>query len=187
MSSTISRRSLARGAAWSVPAITVLASAPAVAASPVPSVKGQTYYFDDYYDGITGKTITGEVRSANPASCSYTVTDGPASVTNLSATYWLPVPNYTFTKVGSSPWSNLTRDTTQANKVGSTTHLTYYAYTTTYSGTGSSTTTCGPSYSFTAPKVTTTITNPNASYYFQLSYNLNGVRTTNQLREINNP
>lgn len=169
-----------------MPAVALAAPAPALAASPVPSVTGASYFFDFYLDGST-TTMTGEVRSKDPASCSYTVSHGPATVSNLSATYWLPVPNYTFTAVSATPWSRLTRDTTQANKVGPSTGLTYYAYTTKYAGTGSPTTTCGPSYSFTAPAVTTTNPFVQGTYYYQLTYDLNGVRTTNPLRAINNP
>lgn len=183
--SDLSRRSITKGAAWGVPALTVAAAAPALAASPVPSVRGASYFFDTFDERVSPKTIDGRIDTQG--GCSYTVTNGPASVTNLSMTYWLPLSNYKFAPTQSTVWSTPVRDTSKPVKVGPTRGLTYYPYTTTYAGTGVTSTTCGPAYSFAAPAVTTTIDNPGGSYYYQFSYSLNGVAKTNPLQDVNNP
>ena len=65
-----SRRAITQGAAWSIPAITVAAAAPAVAASPVPApvinvttlVKGWT---DDFpYEGYIAQGVSVQVTDA---------------------------------------------------------------------------------------------------------------------------
>lgn len=188
--SNISRRSVAKGAAWSIPAVTVAASAPAMAASSTvpPTVKGASYYFDNYIVGRSSTTIDALIQpSQATGGCSYTVSNGPATVSNVSITYWLPAPNYVFTANSSTPWTTLTLDSSKAAKTGPTLGLTYYPYTTTYAGTGTNTTTCGPTYSFSAPAVTTTETNPGGSYYYQLTYSLNGTTKSNPVQSINNP
>lgn len=48
----ISRRSVAKGTAWAVPAVAVAASAPAMAASPVPGLQGRVYW-TEYCSGMT--------------------------------------------------------------------------------------------------------------------------------------
>lgn len=185
----VSRRSVAKGAAWGIPVVAVGASAPAMAASLAPTSRGYSYFFDNFRQGFTTSTIDALIQPTQAANgCSYTVTNGPATVSNISITYWLPASNFVFTAQTSSPWTTLTKDASKGTKVGSNTGLTYYPYTTTYAGTGSPSTTCGPTYSFSAPAVTVNYTtDPNGSYFYQYSYTLNGTAKSNPVQSINNP
>lgn len=52
--STVSRRSVARGAAWVMPSITVAAASPAIAASPPPGLQGRVQWTED----CTNRVVT---------------------------------------------------------------------------------------------------------------------------------
>lgn len=190
MPPSVSRRSAAVGAAWAVPSLAVAAAAPALAASPVPAVKGSSFFYGYYDEGFRGNTITGEVRPTQSTSLStpsFTVTNGPAVVTDLTIVYWLPTPSYVFTSQSrTSPWTVLTRDTSRPNLKGPSTGVTFYPYSTTYAGV-STPVSSGPGYSFSAPAVTTTNPYTEGASYYRIFYTLNGTPKVNPLQPVQNP
>lgn len=156
--SDIDRRRLAKGVAWSLPVIVAASAAPAVAASPTPtlSVYGRATYnlswYPEYVDGSrTFKLFTTTQGSSRPGP-SFCIQDTRASsdIANAKITYHLPYYDLRFSSAGpgSNGWSVLSRDYSVGNRYYN--GATYYAYTTEYRGTitprdGA---TCLPSYGF---------------------------------------
>lgn len=94
---TISRRGVARGTAWAVPAITVAAASPAVAASAPPSLDISGMAGLSYYESNPGGTGT---HSLDASFGSVVVKNLPASVTVTNVTATIYVQNRT----QRSPW-----------------------------------------------------------------------------------
>lgn len=150
MSNSVSRRNLTKGAAWAVPAVTVAAAAPAMAASPVPKlVANNTVTYNELPNGSKAfdnqyRVYTSPNDVNNPpnsvASCGHEVTGANAgtTVTNVSMTYWLPQDDLTFVNNSSgaatSGWSPLVRTSSMDGSHYDRSGKRLYAYVTTYSG-----------------------------------------------------
>lgn len=158
--SSVSRRILVKGTCWAAPVISIAATAPAVAASPVPklAVSGRatwnkTWYpeaadpnnYQNYkiFSTISGTTTPGNGYCVNNTSSLTTIQD-------FVVTFYLPDSSMSFSSgpAGTNGWSTLTRDTSLASK--SYNSKTYYAYTTRYAGTIKATNgnTCLPPFEF---------------------------------------
>ena len=110
--SPISRRALAKGSAWSAPVILTSSAIPAYAASSRPTLTSITWFY----------RANGPALQVNPYTCtdrvqmqiiqdsrSYITLSNLASgstLSNLTASYWLPVETgTTFSRLsGPSPW-----------------------------------------------------------------------------------
>lgn len=162
--STISRRTLAKGAAWTIPAVTVAAASPAAAVSgqpPALKVAGRVTWNEEWYtediDNYQNFKVfsTGGGGSTVPGS-GYCVSNTTTStvITNFTATFYLPYESgLTFVAGpgGQGGWSTLRRDTSKTSKRYN--GVTYYAYTTTYTGTikAAGGQTCLPGFQFESP------------------------------------
>lgn len=182
-SSSISRRSLSRGAAWAVPAITVAAASPAIAAStttpPALGVAGRVTYNASWNtenpDGTNSYKVFSTIPGTTTPGAGYRVTNTTTSttITNYTVTYYLPTSSLSFSTGPSSNagWSLLSRDTTKASKTYN--GYTYYAYTTRYTPaiTAVNGTTTLPIFEFQSQSGTS---NPTALYYVDNSAVING-------------
>lgn len=181
--SDISRRKVAQGALWSAPAIVVAAASPAVAASlqPVLSVSGRVSYNEDY-DGSLDGTNQFKVfsTSGDAPGAGYCVQNTTSSTTlsDFVVTYYIATDQLAFSagSYGTNGWSMLTRNTSIADKTGADGE-TYYAYTTTYSGTypASDGTTCWPQFDFESD---TDVRDNTQQFYVNNSVTINGSATT---------
>lgn len=132
----ISRRSVARGAAWGIPAIAVAASAPAVAASG-PTVRNAGYVTGVWGQGSCSGTVVtvNGTASANTANPGYIVqnTTKSTKISGITLTFFFPISGLTFTALpgSDSGWPTLASNgATQVNN-----GVTYYGYSSTYSPT----------------------------------------------------
>ena len=156
--SDIDRRRLAKGVAWSVPVIVAASVAPAVAASPMPtlSVSGRRTYNRAWYTENLDYRENYKLFSTPPLSSrpgqGFCIQNSKSStdIQNARVTYHLPYYDLRFVSAGpgANGWSVLSRDYSVGNK--SYNGITYYAYTTEYRGglTPQDGTTCLPSYGF---------------------------------------
>ncbi|MDN5639781.1 hypothetical protein I6H58_03400 [Rothia kristinae] len=124
----ISRRTLARGAAWSLPAVAAAAAVPAQAASPKLGLQGWVHFQRSCSRSTTTMTIDG--RGSYPLKGLWV--EGATSATKVAdaqLTVWFPTSlgRLDWRNRGSSQWfiSSTRRD---PNRPG------YYAYTLTYTG-----------------------------------------------------
>lgn len=150
MSNSMSRRSLAKGAAWAVPSLTVAAAAPAMAASPIPVlVANNTVTYGLLPNGSSSgdtqyRVYTSPNNRNDPpnsvSSCGPEITGATnnTTVTNVSMIYWLPQSNLTFANntsgAATSGWSLLARATSLDGSRTDTSGRKVYAYSTTFSG-----------------------------------------------------
>ena len=145
MSKAVTRRGVARGAAWTAPVVALTSAAPAVAATPAPTyvIHGNTTINSTWrsttdQDGRYRYKVYSSYVSAPPPAPGYCIENSltTTTVTNVSVTYWFSSNSLTFTRNTTYDtaglWTTLTRDTTKANK--SYNRGTYYAYTSTYTG-----------------------------------------------------
>ena len=137
--SGISRRTLAKGAAWTVPAAAVVAIAPSVAASPIPprGLNGWVTLSRDcrrsnefWIDGRGSFTGGG----TNDRGIWTFVGDPNATITNATIVFYLSTSSATFVNQSGAGWSNLVRT---ASLDGAAPATGFYAYQTTYTGTWS--------------------------------------------------
>lgn len=152
----LSRRGLAKGAAWSIPAITVASSAPALAASPLPPQMHNYFYvsYNEDQDGNIDDSTDFKFYSIVPGSTDpgpgfyVDNTTTSTTITNASVTVYLPQSGLTWTNEGGSGWTTPTADATKATK--SYNGQIYYPYTIRYTGTiaAQNGTTYLPAYSF---------------------------------------
>lgn len=155
----VKRRTLAKGAIWSIPVVAVASAAPAFAASPQPTLSAAgrgtwnlTWYterVDNYQSFKLFSTIPGNT-SPGQGFCVLNSTTSSA-ISNASVTYYLPYYDLRFSAQngpGFNGWSQLSRDSSKNNKYYRS--VTYYAYTSVYSGgiTAKNGTTCFPSFGF---------------------------------------
>lgn len=187
MTAQLSRRTLTRGAAWSLPALTVAGAAPAVAASsttpPALGVAGRVTYNAAWNtenpDGTRSYKVFSTLPGTTTPGAGYRVTNTTTSttITNYSVTYYLPASNLTFSQGPSSNagWSLLSRDTSKATK--SYNGYTYYAYTSTYTSaiTAVNGTTTLPIFEFQSQNNTS---NSTSLYYVDNSAIINGTLQT---------
>lgn len=135
--SGVSRRTLAKGAAWTVPAAAVVAVAPSVAASPIPprglngwvvlrrNCSQNPNFRIDGFGNFTG-------GGANDRGIWTFVDDPNATITNAEIVFFFNRSGLSFTNGSQSGWSNLVRTPTLD---GTSPANGYYAYRTTYNGT----------------------------------------------------
>lgn len=130
MTAHVNRRQFTRGAAWSAPALSIAAAAPAVAVSPPPPKLTSATFFGQ--SNVSGQTVApytcnGQqqfqvdgVRSGQFFTVTNTVAGVP--ITNITMTFWLAtVAGTTWTRVSGSStcWSlpTATGDTTTYGSV----------------------------------------------------------------------
>ncbi|MDO4919091.1 hypothetical protein [Kocuria sp.] len=168
----INRRTLAKGAVWSVPVVAMASAAPAVAASAAPELRpsGRFSYNQGWGSTQTDNSTAYKVFSTasggtTPASgfCILN-TNTSMSISNAAVTYYFPLSNLTFSTEGgpgANGWSLMTRDTTKSTK--SYNGVTYYPYTSRYTAavTARTSTTCFPVYGFQSSSTST-----RASYIY---------------------
>lgn len=156
---SIDRRHLAKGAIWSVPVVAVVSAAPATAASPSPQLQASgrgtwnlTWYTERVDNFQSFKLFSTTPGSTTPGQ-GFCVLNSTTStqISNASVTYYLPYYDLTFSAQngpGFNGWSRLSRDYGKGNK--SYRNITYYAYTSVYSGgiTARNGTTCFPAFGF---------------------------------------
>lgn len=132
----VSRRTLAKGAAWTVPAAAVIAVAPSVAASPIPprglngwvTLRRRCGLGDDLFiDGQGNFTGGGN----NDRGIWTFIPDPNASITDAQIVFFFNRGDLTFTNGSGAGWSNLVRDNTLD---GTRPATGYYAYKTSYTG-----------------------------------------------------
>lgn len=124
----ISRRTLARGAAWSLPAVAAAAAVPAQAASPKLGLQGWVQIQRSCRGSTTTMTIDG--RGSYPVRGLWV--EGATSATKVAdarLTLWFPTSlgRLGWRNLGSSQWS-ISSAQQDPNRPG------YYAYTLTYTG-----------------------------------------------------
>ena len=124
----ISRRTLARGAAWSLPAVAAAAAVPAQAASPKLGLQGSVQIQRSCRSSTTTMTIDG--RGSYPERGLWV--EGATSATKVAdarLTLWFPTSlgRLGWRNLGSSQWS-ISSAQQDPNRPG------YYAYTLTYTG-----------------------------------------------------
>ena len=156
----IDRRQLAKGAAWSIPVVAVVTAAPAMAASPMPQLNTSgratwnlTWYTErvDNYQSFKLFSTTPGTNVPGRGFCVLN-TNSSTQISNAAVTYYLPYySSLTFSAQngpGFNGWSRLSRDSSKSNKYFN--GVTYYAYTTVYTGgvTAQDGTTCLPSFGF---------------------------------------
>ncbi|WP_326503278.1 hypothetical protein [Rothia nasimurium] len=158
------RRTLIKGAAWAAPAVLATSTIPSYAASTQPPRlnPGAFISYNAHWESAGSRidntrtykiyTYSGGRSVATPGGSSMCLLDTRQgqTVTNYTATFYLALSNLVFSAgpYGSNGWTPLTRDTSKANRtIGG---ITYYAYTTVYSGpvTATAGSTCLPSFSF---------------------------------------
>lgn len=132
---TVTRRNFARNAAWAVPAVSVAASAPAMAASPLPGNVALSR-FSNYTAPPSGCANNGyELVIDGTAQGSSGVTiknsnTGPATVTGLYSVFLVSKNTMTFTaNSGYTKWSTPTATGVTQSING----VTYYQYRSNYS------------------------------------------------------
>lgn len=128
----ISRRVLAKGAAWTVPAVAVAAAAPALAASPPPpGLQGWVQISKDC-NRNTDDVLEIDGRGDYPDNGLWVYYTTAATVlTNAKITFYYP------TSLGVLTWATATGNASwsaPAYDAGDTSVAGHYAYTTTYSG-----------------------------------------------------
>ena len=134
--SGVSRRTLAKAAAWTVPAAAVVAAAPAMAASPIPPrglngwVEISRWCARTYEYQIDGRgNFTG--GGNNDRGIWTFVPDPNAVITDASIVFYLDTSNAIFTNSSEPGWSDLVRD---AGLDSAAPAAGFYAYRTTYTG-----------------------------------------------------
>lgn len=142
---TISRRSLGKGAAWSVPAIIAAGAVPAMAASPGDvqpevEVNGRVSWNVDWNSNYVDGNQNFKVYSIIPNTVSpgqgYGVMNTKSStvIGPMSITFYLPSQYYTMTfhagVNGTNGWSTLALDYTKSQKIINGVY--YYPFTTRY-------------------------------------------------------
>ncbi len=133
----VNRRTLVKGAAWSVPVITVAGAAPALASSPIPP-RGLNGWVTLHRDcGGRGNDFWIDGRGSftgggtNDRGIWTFVDDPEADITHAQIIFWFSRDGWSFTNQSGPGWSNLTRMNPQpANRPAPG----YYAYVTTYQG-----------------------------------------------------
>lgn len=143
MSEQLSRRSVGKGVAWAIPAVTVFGAAPAIAASPgAPQpnvvVSDRTTYNSAWYSEATETTNNYKFFSTTPGSTvpgegvGVQNTTATTTVTDITITIYLPTPDAVFFAgpEGAAGWTTLAYNGSIAPK--SFNGDTYYPYTTTY-------------------------------------------------------
>lgn len=123
-----SRRTVARGAAWSTPAVIVAGAAPAAAASPpvVFTHRSSWHWYSNNFpycsrgDGLTLST------TSNATGASFTSTKTTTSITEVSATFYFARNDITWTAITGDSGCWTTPTATGATSGG------LYAYLTTY-------------------------------------------------------
>lgn len=137
-SGVISRRTLAKGAAWATPVAVTAAAAPALAASPAITWSHTTtwrWYLNSAPWCTTARDGL-EINTAESGS-GFTIanTSTSTSITNVSATFWFTRNDITWTRASgdSGCWSVPSLTGQSATLQGSDgVTRTYYAYLTTY-------------------------------------------------------
>ena len=119
----VSRRTVARGFAWSVPAVLAVAAAAPIAASTAGSSNSVDITMTTQGRCVNSVTVTGTVRVVNTTTSS--------SLSNLTLEVWIAVRAGTFTS-SIAGWSALTLVPGVTNTFGTAT--TFYQYTATYTG-----------------------------------------------------
>jgi hypothetical protein len=133
----VSRRSLVKGSAWSVPTVVVATQAPALAASCAgpggcPVVSRLTRVVRGNYLGCARLTWDSRPSTLSSLGVKFSVTTPATTITNVVVTFWISTPSLTFTVDNTvANWSTPTYSGT-IQVVGS---ATYYAYSTTFLGT----------------------------------------------------
>lgn len=129
--SGLSRRTLAKGAAWATPVITLAATAPATAASPQPGLQGWV----NLATQCTGswsrtQSLTIDGRGTYPDRGLWVFNTTPSTnITNASITFYFASSSLIWSAAaGNSGWSTPVVDSSAPNQQG------YTAYTTNYSG-----------------------------------------------------
>lgn len=164
--SPVSRRSLAKGAAWSIPAVAVAASAPAVAASvqrqaPYADISVQTSWNRDWSSNTADGSQAFKIFTSQPtdskdpstalgAGACVSNTIAGDTIENVTLIFDLPDANLTFTRssFGSPDWTIPIVDTSTSGYDIDGVH--YTPYSTTYAATITATTgsTCLPAMAF---------------------------------------
>lgn len=155
----IDRRQLAKGAAWSIPVVAVVTAAPAMAASPMPQLNTSgratwnLTWYTERVDNYQSFKLFSTTPGSNVPGQGFCVvnTNSSTQISNAAVTYYLPYYDLTFSAQngpGFNGWSRLSRDSSKSNKYFN--GVTYYAYTTVYTGgvTAQNGTTCLPSFGF---------------------------------------
>ncbi len=141
----VNRRTLVKGAAWAMPAVTVGAAAPAMAASIPPRglngwvEVGKRCRWDWDWGDLTWRyptTVDIDGRGSYPNRGIWVFIDDSrpeATPENATITFFFQRSNLSWDSSSGSGWSNLVRDPSKDSISG--VPAGYYAYTTTYSGT----------------------------------------------------
>lgn len=157
----LTRRSVARGLAWTAPVVAVAAAAPAMAASPTPElvvagrVTWNRSWVSEAIDNTQGyKVFSTRSGSTYPGAGYGVVNTTPSStLSNFTVTFYLADYGVSFGRhpsYGDAAWTTLSRDYSKATK--SYRGYTFYPYTTTYTGSISARqgTTSAPPFAFTS-------------------------------------
>lgn len=132
--SGLSRRTIVKGAAWSVPVVAVAGAAPAFAASPIPPRGLNGWVTLSRSCGRTEFSIDGRGLFTGGGTSDrgiWTFVDDPnADITHAQIIFWFDRDGWTFTNGNGSDWSNLTRMNPQPSPPAQG----YVAYVTTYTG-----------------------------------------------------
>lgn len=135
--SPLSRRTLAKGAAWAVPAVLLAGAAPAYAASPVITSVRQIYTYRGNPSGCVPMTLSTQQNSSGTGDANYFIgwqnTTTSTKLTNISIMFWYAEPNITWISGTQAPspacWTVPTRVST-ATIVDA--GVTLYGYQSTY-------------------------------------------------------
>lgn len=188
----ISRRQVAKGTAWSIPAITAAAAAPAIAASsptPTPVMADGGYvswnlaYNSTTADGTEGyKWYSTSGGQPGPGACVKNTTAGD-TITSYTQTIWLSDSTMTWSAgsgVGANGWSIPAFAFKSQNMTGPDgQERTYYAYTTTWTGSIPTVAgqTCVPAYSFQTNDHVNNGLYANAAFMVDMSVTLTNAGT----------
>lgn len=169
----VSRRTLAKGAAWVTPVLMTGAIAPAVSASPEPGLQGWVGVGKSC-DGST-MTLTIDGTGSYPDRGLWVYNAQPAQLSNAYITFYYPTGLRTITwspNASNSNWSTPVVDSTATPISGYTAYTTRYSGTWTYHATGAD----GP-YSTADGQPNFSATVNRASTYCSSGVNLYARRT----------
>lgn len=179
----VSRRTLAKGAAWTTPVLLVGVVAPPASASAQPGLQGWVT-IGKSCNAVSTMTLTIDGVGSYPDKGLWVYNAQPAQISNAYITFYYPTglgPIAWTPTAANSNWSTPTVDTTAPGITGYTAYTTRYSGTWTYHATGTdgpySTADGQPSFTATVTRAATYCTN-GVSAYARRTVSVNGVTYT---------